>query len=190
MFGLPLPRSRVCVDMWTQQLITLMLVALAVVGGCKPAEPHGPKRRIEEAGGFSFVPPPWTAHKVEGNDFAVYLSSNDPPSALEFRRDLSVPDKADAVQFLVQRAEKVYTDSGLIEAGDFTTDSGLRGKRIVLENRTEREGKPTMIRQIIYLFPNGGDTHTFWGSAPADAGDKFDPIFDAVAKSYRVEKIE
>lgn len=167
-----------------------MLLAMLVVGGCTKSEPPGPKRRVEAAGGFSFLPPKgWTAHKIEGNDFAVYLSQGDPPSALEFRRDLSVPDHADAVQFLVQRAEKVYEDSGLLEAADFTTDSGLRGKRIVLENRTRKDGKPAAIRQIIYLFPNGGNTHTFWGSAPVDAETKFDPIFDAVAKSYRLEEI-
>ena len=166
-----------------------ILLLVAIVVGCKPSEPPGPTRRVEAAGGFSFVPPAkWAAHKVADVEFPVWLGNSDPPPALEFRRDLSVPDDADSVEFLRQRAEKVYEDSGLLESADFATDSGLRGKRIVLENITRKDGKRAVIRQIIYLFPNGGDTHTFWGSAPGDVGTEYDPIFDAVAKSYRVEK--
>jgi hypothetical protein len=121
-------------------------------------------------------------------DFLVYLGPGEPPPALEFRRDLSVPDNADAVEFARRSNAQVYEASQLQGSSDFATDSGLRGKRIVFESETQKDGKPARIRQIIYLFPNGGDTHAFWGSAPSEAGTQFDGVFDAVAKSYRIEK--
>jgi hypothetical protein len=165
------------------------LIVAALVVGCSPAEPVGPKRHVEPAGHFSFVPPrDWDAHQIAGMEFLVYLGPGEPPPALEFRRDLSVPDDADAVEFARQTSAKVYEASELIEAADFTTDSGLRGKRIVLENETQKDGKPARIKQIVYLFPNGGDTHAFWGSAASESDTKFDSDFDAVAKSYRVEQ--
>lgn len=167
----------------------LILIAAFAVGGCSSSEPEAPKRHVEPGGRFSFVPPQeWAAHKIAGMDFWVYLGPGEPPPALEFRRDLSVPDEADVVEFVRRQSAQVYEASEWKESADFTTDSGLRGKRIVFENVTEKDGKPARIRQVVYLFPNGGDTHAFWGSAPGEVGAKFDRDFDAVAKSYRIEK--
>jgi hypothetical protein len=170
-------------------IVAVSIFIATLVGGCSSPEPEGPKRHVEPAGHFSFLPPAeWAAHKIAGAEFWVYLGPGEPPPALEFRRDLSVPDGADAVEFARRAGGKVYESSELKESADFATDSGLRGKRIVFENVTEKDGKPARIRQIIYLFPNGGDTHAFWGSAPNEAGTQFDGIFDACAKSYRIEK--
>jgi hypothetical protein len=165
-----------------------LLGALFFMSGCSTAEPDATKRRVEPAGKFSFVPPKgWAAHKISGQDFAVYLGFEEPPPALEFRRDLSVADDADSAEFVERRIEGVYEATQLLDAKDFTTDSGLRGKRIVFDCTTRKEGAPALIRQIVYLFPNGGDTHAFWGSAPHEAGHKYDDTFDAVARSYRIE---
>jgi hypothetical protein len=166
-----------------------VFVAAMAAQGCSSSDPPEPKRYVEPSGGFSLVPPrEWAAHKIAGLDFLVYLGPGEPPPALEFRRDLSVPDDTDVVAFLRYTSGQVYEASELLASSDFVTDSGLRGKRIVLENETRKEGAPATIRQIVYLFSNGGDTHAFWGSAPAEVGTKFDGVFDACAKSYRIER--
>src|SRR5262245_31004623 len=113
-------------------LIVVSIFAAFVVGGCSPPEPVGPKRHVEPRGHFSFVPPAdWDEHKVAGVDFSVFMGPGVSPPALEFRRDLSVPDNADAVEFAKRTSAKVYDASELKGSSDFTTDSGLRGKRIV-----------------------------------------------------------
>lgn len=174
--------------MQTSIIASILITAMAV-GGCSSAESEAPKRHVEPTGHFSYVPPQhWDAHKIAGLDFLVFLGPGEPPPALEFRRDLSVPDGADSVEFAKRTNERVYETSKLLESSEFTTDSGLRGTRIVFEDETRKEGKPATIRQIIYVFPNGGDTHAFWGSAPSEVGTQYDGVFDACAKSYRVEK--
>jgi hypothetical protein len=126
---------------------------------------------------------------VAGNDFAMYLSLDEPPAALQFRRNLGLPDDTDVVQFVQVRSAQEYKSVELVDSSPFTTDSGLEGVRIVFKNETTtKDGTIDVVRQISYVFTNGGDTHAFWGGTPGKLGSKYDPIFDAVAKSYRVEK--
>lgn len=169
--------------------VAALLIASTIGCGCTESSPPSePKRRVERKGGYSFVPPrQWAAHKVSGVDFPVYLGLGDNPPAIQFRRDLSLPDDADAAEYVKEKCLHVYPASELLETTDFATASGLKGKRLVFEHETLKEDEPAVIRQIIYIFPNGGDTHAFWGSAPSEDGTQHDHEFDACAKSYRIE---
>lgn len=174
---------------WSRRTVMAWMVAtFAGCGWIDSQQPGEPKRRIEAKGGFSFVPPQlWAAHKVAGVALPVYLGLGDNPPALQFRRDLSLTDDADAAEYVQQKCLDVYPASELLEQSNFTTASGLQGKRLIFEHETAKDGEPATIRQIIYIFPNDGDTHAFWGSAPSEDGTKFDRVFDACATSYRIE---
>ena len=66
----------------------------------------------------------------------------------------------------------------------FTTEGGVAGFRVV----EERQGAHALQHMIGYLFEKRDRKYVLICCAPADGGEAYDPIFDQVARSFRMDR--
>jgi hypothetical protein len=76
-----------------------------------------------------------------------------------------------------------YADLTIINRGNFSTNSGLRGEYATIQGRMGE----ISVRQKMFIFPNAsrGGIILITGTAPAANGERFDPIFDECVKTFR-----
>jgi len=79
-----------------------------------------------------------------------------------------------------------YAELTVINRGNFSTDSELRGECVTFQGRMGE----ISVRQKMYIFPNenGSGIIVITCTAPLANGEKFDPIFDECVKTFRWTK--
>jgi len=92
----------------------------------------------------------------------------------------SLSDYIDAVFLAIGQ---FYADLTIINRGNFSTNSGLRGEYATIHGRMGE----ISVRQKMYIFSNAGrgGIILITGTAPAANGERFDPIFDECVKTFR-----
>jgi hypothetical protein len=166
------------------------LVLLTFTAGCAvraPADAAGdPRRHVEPAGGFSFVPPEgWEVRPIPGLKFKAAFG----PTSAGFTPNINVVDESfdgplDAyVQGNIGAARRAFKQFRLLSQDEFNTSGDLRGARAVGEN----ELNGMVLRQTYYFFAKGDTKFVVTCSAQADGGDKLDRVFEASMKTFRFD---
>ncbi len=146
-----------------------------------------PRRHVEAAGGFSFVPPEdWKIQDIPGMKFKAAIG----PSAAGFASNITIVDEQfsgslDAyVKQNVAVLQKVFKKYNLVQQNDFKTTAGEEGARLVTKN--EQQGR--LLRQTFYFFGRGDTKFVITCSTLAEGGEKLDPVFETSIKTFRFEK--
>jgi hypothetical protein len=168
--------------------LTWLLVLLAA--GCgKKGDPGGPAeagRHREAAGGFSYVPPPgWTVRSFGGLKYQAVVG----PSANGFATNLNFQEEAFAggldqyVAHATATARRALPTYRELAREDFKTDSGLAGKKTSFETvQGDRR-----LRHANYVFDKKGTMLIATFTCLADGAERQGAVFDACAKSIRLE---
>jgi hypothetical protein len=165
---------------------TVVVLALAFLfSGFAAAQDS--RRHTETAGGFSYEPPEkWQLKELGALKYKVALG----PIYDEFAANINISEEAfngehaDYVKATKANLGKFFTNHKLVSEAEFKTTAGIIGTRLIVENE---QGKKRL-RQTFFLLPTSEKTFIITGSVAASQGDKLDTVFDAVGKSFRIEK--
>jgi hypothetical protein len=146
-----------------------------------------PRRHVEAAGGFSFVPPEdWKIRDFPGMKFKAAIG----PSAAGFAPNITIVDELfsgslDAyVKQNLAALQKAFRKFHLAQQDDFKTTAGEQGARLVTES--EQQGR--LLHQTFYIFGKGDTKFVITCSTLAEGGDKYDSVFETSIKTFRFEK--
>jgi hypothetical protein len=166
-----------------------MLLALAALG----VVAQDCRRHVEPTGSFSFCfPDGWTAEVRENEPFKMLFA----PRGVQFTTNINV--KADAnqtalrtyvvsyIRMIISNPSRVGANSvKLVSWGDFVSDSQVKGERLAFE----AEYKGLLIRTVQYLFEDGPNRKVIvTGTGLLSEKDRYDPIFERVGKSFRLDR--
>ncbi|WP_165229996.1 DcrB-related protein [Aquisphaera insulae] len=168
----------------------LMLVCVVSVASSSPwaaAQQADESRRLkDEAGKFSFVPPPkWTTRSFPG---AKYQIVHGPPKD-GFAPNINVIDEPfggsmeQYAKASLATLEKALPEFKLKEQREFKTKSGLQGVRLVSESAQNK----MHLRQTFYLFGRGEKKYVVTCSALAEGGADLDKTFEQALKTFQIE---
>lgn len=143
-------------------------------------------RHHEEGGDYSFlVPGGWELRDLPGFQFKIAAE----PGTEDFAANLNVVSEkfggslADYVAANRANVERIFEDCVLTESEVFRFDSGAEGTRFrgahVMQGRT--------LEQSWYVLPDDGRYLIMTGTRLATQDPALDAIFDAAARSLRVE---
>jgi|WetSurMetagenome_2_1015567.scaffolds.fasta_scaffold439411_1 hypothetical protein len=145
-------------------------------------------REVKETlGDFSYMAPAdWTLGKIEGMEYQMirlkklgfspnvnfYQETN--PYTFEKYYQLNVADmKANTPNFTI------------IESSEFITDNKLKGKKLICSNT---QGGQNLVQVYYFLDRKNKQKTIITGTAPLTDKDKYLPVFDAIAKSFKTTK--
>ncbi|HYV36154.1 MAG TPA: hypothetical protein VE988_10650 [Gemmataceae bacterium] len=168
--------------------IVMNLLAFVVmipnVGGVQDK----PARHVEKDGGFSIeLPPNWTAQEFGGLKFKILVGPvvNGFGSNMVFMDESSTSNLKDYVAASKKALQAVIKDIKEISETEMQTAEGAACVRLVFE--AEHQG--IRLRQTVYCLDLApGKKLAITCSTLADGGDKLDAVFEASAKSLRIEK--
>jgi hypothetical protein len=167
---------------------TILLCSLLVFASFNFLNAQDNRKEMKEPqGGFSYtIPADWTPGKIEGMEFQMvrlkklgfspnmnfYQETN--PFTFEKYFKINVDDmKANTHNFII------------LENKDFTTDSKLKGKKLVCSNT---QGGQNLV-QVYYFLDRKNKLKTIMtGTALLTEKETYLPIFEAIAKSFRTNK--
>lgn len=148
-------------------------------------------RHTEPAGKFSYCPPAGWVSKDSDRKYNTFLA---PAAENSFRSNLNFTDEATTIS----NSEFAAAGIKLILSGtmsedlkavkvvgwtDFVSTSNIKGSRVVYESFY----KGHQVRTIQYILDLPGKKLTFTGTAADASKDATDKIFDAVAKTIKIE---
>lgn len=146
------------------------------------------RRHAESQGRFSFIAP--AGWKIEAFPGLKYKIAVGPPVA-GFAPNINVVDESftgslDSYdEATLAGLGRMFTKFRLLKHDRFTTTEGLQGTRMVVED--EQGGR--MLRQSFYCFSQGETMFVVTCTAPAESGDELAPVFEAVMKTFRFDKV-
>jgi len=157
-----------------------------------PALSSGPKvakgqRHFEPEGGFSFIPPDgWEMRSIPQSKFKVAIgppAGGFTPNILLFKElwPGSLDDYINAAS--ESWAQK---KANLVKREDFKTAEGLKGRRLVFENR----GDDPVRRQTMYVFDKGETKYGVMCTTVAEGADKLDAVFEDCIQTFRLDAPE
>lgn len=167
---------------------TILLFSLLVFASFTFLNAQNSTKEVKESvGGFSYMAPAdWTLGKIEGMEFQMirlkklgfspnmnfYQETN--PFAFEKYFKINVDDmKANTHDFII------------LENKEFTTDSKLKGKKLVCSNT---QGGQNLV-QVYYFLDRKNKLKTIiTGTALLTDKEIYLPIFETIAKSFRTNK--
>ena len=165
----------------------LFIVLTAGCGVSMAEDAPSARRNVEEAGGFSFVPPEgWQTRLFPGLKYKIVFGT----PANGFAPNINVVDEqfkgtldayVDASAATIQR---VLKNAHVVKRDAFKTDDGTAGVRQVVED--EQQGKK--LRQVFFFFGRDDTKFVATCSTLADGGEKLDGAFETSMKSFRFEK--
>jgi hypothetical protein len=171
-------------------VVALVLLTPLVVGcGNKTSgnKADDPRRHVEPAGSFSFVPPQdWEVRNVRGGKYKAAVG----PAAAGFAPNINILDESfsgslDAyVTLNLATLQKGFKKFRLVQQEDFKTMAGEQGSRVV----TECEQNGTALRQTFYFFSKGDTKFVVTCTTLAEGGDKLDSVFETSMKTFRFDK--
>ncbi len=142
----------------------------------------------EKEGGFSYsVPASWSIGQIEGMQFQI---ARDKP-VNGFAANINVLQEKnnykfdDYVKLNIKQLTEYMSDYKELDTDNFTTSAGLKGKRHICSDK--QVGKNLI--QVFYFLEGKDKTKTIvTGSCLAETRDKYVPLFDEIAKSFKVIK--
>jgi hypothetical protein len=142
----------------------------------------------ETEGGFSYlIPADWSIGKIDGMDYQMARDK----AANGFAPNVNVLQEKNSYTFSeyyrvnIKDLKDFSSDYKEISTEEFTTDSGLKGKRHVCSDK--QVGKNLM--HAYYFFEKKDKTKIIiTGSALINDKDKYLPVFDSIAKSFKTTK--
>jgi hypothetical protein len=165
----------------------LILAALFLSYGFIFSQSKG--KEVKEAqGGFSYlIPENWLIGKIDGMDYQMVRdkAANGFAPNVNFLQEKNNYRFEEYYKLNVKQLVEYMTDYKEILADAFATDSGMKGKRLICSNK--QVGKNLV--QAYYFFEKKDKTKIIiTGSALLDDKDKYLPVFDSIAKSFKANK--
>ena len=165
---------------------TLTAVAiLTVFVLCAGCSGDPPRQHYEEAGGFSYDPPPgWQVAEFPGLKYRITHG----PRENEFAPNINVVDErfpgslSAYVDANLRSMEQVFPNLTVLDRADFETRDGEAAVRILTEN--EQQGM--LLRQTFYFLGSGSRKYVVTCSALAAGGDELDSTFSASLETFRI----
>jgi hypothetical protein len=151
------------------------------------------KRHAEPSGPFSFCfPDGWTAEVHKNEPFKMLFA----PRGVQFTANINV--RADAnqtalptyvgsyIRMIISNPSRVGANSvKLVSWGDFVSDSQVKGERLGFET----EYKGLLIRTVQYFFEDGPNRKVIvTATGLLSEKDRYDPVFERVGKSFRLDR--
>jgi hypothetical protein len=167
-------------------VLVVLLTSSGPGGGQGAARQNEPGRHLERAGNFSYVPPVgWRVSDFPGLKYKVVTGTpvNGFAPNLNFIEENANLPLADYVDASITSMRAMLGDFRLIAKEAFTTREGLRGYKVVHENRQMNQ----LLRQCQYMFENGRQKIVITGTAPATGANELAAVFDECARSFRFE---
>jgi len=168
-------------------VVPLVFLTVACGDEASRNRAEDPRRHVEAAGGFSFVPPEdWKIRDIPGMKFKAMIG----PSAAGFAPNICTVDELfsgslDAyVKGNLAALQKASRKFHLAQSDDFKTTAGEQGARLV----TESENQGRLLRQTFYFFGKRDTKFVITCSTLAEGGDKLDSVFETSIKTFRFEK--
>ena len=146
------------------------------------------RRHAESEGRFSFIAPAgWRIGAFPGLKYKIAVG----PPVADFAPNINIVDESftgsldsyDEASLAALR--RVSTKFRLLKHDHFTTTEGLQGTRMIVED--EQGGR--MLRRLFYCFSRGETKFVVTCTAPAESGDELTPIFEAIMKTFRFDKV-
>lgn len=167
-----------------QKKITLLLFFLLIT--YIPVLSQNKVKEVNEPeGGFSyFIPSSWLVSEMEGMPYKI---ARDKP-VNGFSPNINILKEKNKFTFEeyfkanLAQLKEFYTDYKEINTEEFITTAGLKGKKHICSDK--QVGKNLF--QVFYFFESK-DKFKFiiTGSALFDDKDKYLPVFDAIARSFK-----
>jgi hypothetical protein len=161
---------------------------LATLAAAENGTPVLGDRHIEPAGGFSFAAPQgWQFKDFPGMKFQLAFgpAENDFPPNINvvdenFSGNLEAYEKANE-----QSLPKFFKDFNILDRAEFKTTDG----NLVMKLATANEQNGKKLRQLFFFLdgPPGKKLVTTCTTS-AESGSKFDKLFEASVRSFKLEK--
>jgi len=165
----------------------IILIALFLSYGLVFAQ-NKTKEVKEVLGGFTYlIPDYWLVGKIDGMDYQMVRdrAANGFSPNVNFLQEKNNYRFEEYYKINIKQLVDYLTDYKEILSDVFATDSGLKGKRHICSNK--QVGKNLV--QVYYFFEKKDKTKIIiTGSALLDDKDKYLPIFDSIAKSFKSSK--
>lgn len=165
----------------------LAIGMVAILGGCTDSQPRStepPRKHYEEAGGFSYDPPPgWKVGMLPGMKYRIARG----PVSNGFAPNINVVEEAanvalsEYVEGNIKAIKKQFVGLKILTRDQILTFDNQPSERVVTENI--QQGRK--LRQTFYFFGTGKRKYVFTCTAPASGGASLDPIFQKSAVSFR-----
>jgi hypothetical protein len=146
-------------------------------------------RYQEQAGNFSYQPPKgWTIQEYPGAKYHIALG----PTINNATPNINFVDEAFAgsldqyVDANLNTLKQVMPNYQKVGQSDVTLDNGERAVKVVITD----EQLNHKLRQIFYFTKgHAGRMVVITCTTAADLGDRFDPLFELSAKTFKLEKV-
>ena len=176
-------------------VLAVVLAVCACLASCSDSrDPVGresevsngsPRLLFEEAGGFSYDPPPgWQIAEFPVSKYRISHG----PSANEFAPNINVVDEVFSgtleayVDANIEAMRKVFPDFDPLKRETFQTDDGEDGFMLLYEN----EMLGNLLRQTLFVFAKGDRKYAVTCTALADGGESFDTVFAESIRTFRL----
>lgn len=151
-----------------------------------PTPTRDPRRHLEAAGKFSYVPPEgWQMGELAGLKYQVAVG----PVSDGFTPNLNIVDEAfegtlaEYVQASLNTLRETLTDLNVIEESSLTTDDGAEALKVIVENnQNDRD-----LRQTLYFFDGPAQKYVMTCTRLADAQAEVDALCDRAAQTFLLE---
>ena len=163
-------------------LFFLLITYIPVLSQSKVKEVNEPE------GGFSyFVPASWIVSSMEGMPYQI---ARDKP-VNGFTPNINILKEKNKFTFEeyykanIAQLKEFYTDYKEITTEEFSTTAGLKGKKHLCSDK--QVGKNLF--QVFYFFESKDKSKIIiTGSSLIEDKDKYLPVFDSIAKSFKTIK--
>ena len=168
---------------------TIYLTGLLVFISLIPLLPQtGMKEVREPEGGFSYlVPSDWSIGKIDGMQFQIVREKANKSFStnVNFLRETNKYSFEEYYKINVAQMKEYTPEYKEIQSEEFVTAAGLKGKKLTCSNK--QLGK--ILLQAYYFFQGKDKVKTIITcSALFEDKDKYLPVFDLIAKSFKTVK--
>jgi len=143
-------------------------------------------RHFEPDGGFSYIPPEgWVVDEYPGLKYMIVLAGqigNFNPN-INFLDETYSGTMEEYVSLNLDAIVQVFEEASIISQEEFSTNEGLQGFKVVIENYQEG----LQLIQIFYFFEAGDTKYIATYTRSADQIEALDILVDQCMKTFRFE---